>query len=96
MKKNVNENEKNVNKEVIVTDRVDSVDTVSDHRMAGRVIAGEKYLAFNPFVGTPDSKCWLVSQKVGGVWRRLAVVDDKGVVRDMLLTADAARILVGV
>jgi len=95
--KNVNEE----NEELIVSDRVDNADRIrSNIHLSGRVIAGEKYLAFNPFVGTPDSKCWLVSQKVGGVWRRLAVKvvkkDEVVVVRDLLLTADAARILVGV
>jgi hypothetical protein len=103
MKKNKN---KNVNEnEALISARVDSVDTIRAHLVsAGRAFIGGKYMAFNPHVGKSLPACWLVTEKgKDGVWRRLAVltvVDDKGVrkevMRDMLLTADAARTLVGV
>ena len=82
MKKNVNVN--------VNVSRVDSLDTIRALG-AGRVMEGDKYVAFNPHVGASRPECWLVSKHEGGVWRRLALAG-----RDMLLTTSEARDLVGV
>jgi hypothetical protein len=84
---------KHVKQNVIATPtiRVDNAEALRALGV-GRVMIGEKYAAFNPYVGAKGAS-WHVCQLMkGGSWVRCV---DKTTGRDFLYTAEEARDLVG-